>query len=367
MVTPFIFSLNNYHHDNINKLLKCLSFLSDSPGGPHAKCPRAARLKRELAITSAAIAPPFKWKQFLNPVMKGRKPMSYRSPVVFPPLTLSWPSRCQTLWLLVLVMSLMAGVALAGPPKEDVDLLGDFDADPVILPKLGEKVSISQLSLKPFSCLERITVKESGKGVVDTADRNLEFNYTVTLKVGKNPTLQRIFEEKRFPVDNSSPVTAPGAEVKLDYPTIDKPFGGFLANIFSMENRMANDFKPAGDETLNGFKCAVLAFESTPELSGLRIPLMDQWVSLRLRGRIWVDRRTYRLVRITALLQKLPKGWKSFGYTADFSLVPVIGPEVFLPVRLEIKAEYNQRTFLAVQEYSNFKVLPLPSAVKPRD
>jgi hypothetical protein len=293
--------------------------------------------------------------------------MSYRLPVIFPAGTLWLSSRCQILCHLFFVLSLMAGVAVAAPPKEDVDLLGDFDTDPVVLPKLGEKVSICQLSLKPFSCLERITIKESGKGVVDTADRNLEYHYMVTLRVGKNPTLQRIFEEKRFPVDSASSETVPGAEAKLDFPTIDKPFGGFLANIFSMENRMANDFKPAGEETLNGFKCAVLAFESTPELSGLRIPLMDHWVSLRLRGRIWVDHRTYRLVRVTALLQKLPKGWKSFSYAADFSLVPAIGPQVFLPVRLEIKAECNQRTLLAVQEYSNFKVLPLPSAVKPRD
>lgn len=263
----------------------------------------------------------------------------------------------QVQWVFPLVFFLFVGFSLCStaPPESDEGLLSRLQDDTLVLTRVGENVSISLLSLKNFSCREQVSIEESGKGLTGTISRNWVYHYQVALKKSKDPTLQHIFEEKRMPLESSS---SEAAGTLLDFPALENPFTGYLSGLFSLENRLANDYRGSGEETLNGIKCIVLAFETTPEFATLKIPFINQKASLRQRGRIWVDSRSYRLIRISGMQQKLPKGWRSYQYVTDYSLVPEICRQVNLPARIEIKAEWSGRTYLVRQEYSEFKLLP---------
>ncbi len=243
----------------------------------------------------------------------------------------------------------------AVPPESNEGLLTKLQDDTLVMTRVGENVSISLLSLRNFSCREQISVEESGKGLSGSTSRNWVYHYQVALKKSTEPTLQRIFEENRRSVEPSS---SEAAGTVLDIPTLENPFTGYLSGLFSLENRLANDYRGAGEETLNGVKSLVLAFETTPEFATLKIPFLNQKASLRQRGRLWVDSQSYQLIRIAGIQQKLPKGWKSYQYVAEYSLFPGIGRQVNLPVRIEIRAERSGRNYLVRQEYSDFKLLP---------
>jgi hypothetical protein len=127
--------------------------------------------------------------------------------------------------------------------------------------------------------------------------------------------------------------------------------------MFSLDNRLGLDLKKIKEEKQAGRECVLFSFLTFPDLSTVRLQMLDQWVGLRQQGEVWVDAANFQLVRITGQQLKLPKNWRSYKYEVEFSPLPDLGPKVFLPIHVGVKVEMKDRSYQVDQTYSKFELL----------
>jgi hypothetical protein len=246
-----------------------------------------------------------------------------------------------------------AGIYPAAPPEEP-DPFEGMEERALLLAKIGETTSLNLLSLKGFVCREKISLVTVTKKGEAAPLKLLEHRYQVVVEKSKKNPLQPRLVEKRLSLGGGGS-TEP---VKLDFPSFEEVFTGYLLAVFTFENRLANDYQLLPSEKRDGRECSVLAFESTPELTSVRIPLFDKWVSLRQKGKLWVDSSSFRILHLTAQQTKLPGGWKRYQYEADIRSLPALGPRIFLPVAIRLESVWNKTTYRVEQSYSGFELTP---------
>jgi hypothetical protein len=256
----------------------------------------------------------------------------------------------RTLAILSVVVLLIAGQAMAQKPDE-VDFDG-FEDNLLALTQVSEQITIDYLSLKSFRCKERIVAIETAVNSKSMRQHEAFNSYTVERKPDKRVNEKLVFSELRTPAQENTATTE-----SHDFPLFEAPFTGKWIDTFSFENRLANDFKKLPGEQIGGGSCLVFAFETVPEISVTKVPLLGAYVPLRQRGRVWIDAKTHQLVRLVAKQLKLPKGCKSYEYRIDFQPQTLFGRSLALPFRTELKIDMKDRGFAVVQEYSNFEVM----------
>jgi hypothetical protein len=249
----------------------------------------------------------------------------------------------------------LAGICQAAAPPEEPDPFEGMEEQSLLLAKIGETTSLNLLSIKGFTCREKISLVTMDKKQVPEPPRLLEHRYQVLVEKSKKNPLQPRLVEKRLPLQGTG---GPAEPIKLDFPSFEEVFTGYLLAVFTFENRLANDYRLLPSEKWDGRECTVLAFESAPELTSVRIPLFDKWVSLRQQGKIWVDVSSFRILHLTAQQKKLPGGWKRYQYEVDIRSLPALGPKIFLPVAIRLEVEWNKRIYKVEQVYCGFEPAP---------
>lgn len=250
--------------------------------------------------------------------------------------------------LIFLTLWLASSVWLSAQSPDEDEFAG-FEDDLLVLTQVGEQITLNQLSLKSFRCQEKIAIVETDSKTKSTQRREFSHPYLVARKPDRRANEKLIFAESR-------PIAPEGTTLDWDgVPLIDQPFTGRWMEAFSFEYRMANDFKKMPPETIDGRPCLVFAFETVPEITETRFPLLGQAVKVRQRGRVWIDAKTNQLVRLTGRQTKLPKGCKSYEYQIDFQPQILFGRNMALPARAELKVELKAKAFAVLQEYSRFE------------
>lgn len=249
----------------------------------------------------------------------------------------------------ILLASLLTwGFGAHAQKVSDDDFTG-FEDSLLALTQLSEQITLDQLSFRSFRCQERIAVVVKDSKTQQGERREFTHTYTLSRQPDRRGSEKLIFSESRFPV-------LPAAAWP-QLPLLEQPFTGAWIEAFSFENRLANDFKKLPPELIEGRECLVFAFETVPQISATKIKLLDKWVPLRQRGRIWVAPKTFQLVRLVARQTKLPKGSSSYEYRIDFRPQRMFGRSISMPVLAESKLGLRGKTFEVVQEYSKFEPL----------
>jgi hypothetical protein len=239
--------------------------------------------------------------------------------------------------------------------KKDEEPSDDSFVDEALLvSKLGNAASVSQYSLQEFVCQEQLKVVETGKSLSKPVIRELSSKYEVRREKAKQTSLQRRLIESRTSANSAGQESESSS---LNFPTMEKPFTGFLGQMFTSENRLNLDFRTLKKEVKNGHNCVLLDFQPMEHLDPLKIELMGQWISLIQHGQVWVDTSTNHPVSVIAEQQKLPKEWRVYKYEADFASTPALGPRVVLPIHIQLQVETKERRYQVEQTYSNFQLL----------
>ncbi|MEW5979545.1 MAG: hypothetical protein AB1898_27425 [Acidobacteriota bacterium] len=254
---------------------------------------------------------------------------------------------------LVLAWGLLAGPyglaqQVASEARDDFELFEDRLS---VLTRLSEKVTLDLLSLKRLTCRERILVREFDKQNQLRQQVEQVGHYEVVRQPDQRVNEQLLFRESRRPLEEP-----PSAPVLLaDTPLIDNLFTGVFSRMFSLENRLANDFKEVKEETVAERRCVVLEFETVPELNTTKILVLGKPVPLRLRGMVWIDAEKAELVRVSAKQTKLPKGCRTFEYVMDYTSLPIGTRTIRIPVRAELGVELKDKRILVEQSYFQFQ------------
>ncbi len=251
--------------------------------------------------------------------------------------------------LTFLLILLTPGFPVQAQKPDEADF-ESFEDSLLILTQLSEQITIDRLSLRSFRCEERLHVIETVVKSKSVRQHQALHSYTVERKPDQRVNDKLIFSETRSPASGES-----AAEEDSGFPLLENPFTGKWIEAFSLENRLANDFKKLPSEQVDGRSCQLFAFETVPEISGSRITILGNLVPLRQRGRVWVDAKTHQLVRLVAKQLKLPKGCRSYEYRMEFRNQALFGRSLSIPVRAELKIELKDRVYGVVQEYSKFE------------
>jgi hypothetical protein len=235
----------------------------------------------------------------------------------------------------------------------DQDFEG-LEDDLLVLTKLGEQVTLQQLSLKSFRCQERVRVTEIDKATKVTRQKEFVNPYEVIRKPDKRVNEQLLFTETR---SSSSLKDDPNQNPPWEFPTIENPFTGYVLQMFSFENRLASDFKKVREEKVEGRDCVVFAFETVPEMSATKILILGRTVALRQRGLVWVDAGTNHLIRLTAKQLRLPQGCRAYELQMDFVTRSIFGQKLSLPAHAELKVDLKQKSYQVEQDYGEFQPL----------
>lgn len=255
----------------------------------------------------------------------------------------------------LLGVSLVFALFAQKPKKKEEPSDESFVNDALVISQLGKVASVSFYSLRGFTCHEQLRVEETGKTLPTPVTRQFSSTYEVRQEKPKATSLQRGLIELR------SLAAAEGKKAvssSLDFPTLEKPFTGFLTQMFTSENRLNLDFKKVREEEKNGHKCALFDFQPMQYLDPLKIELMGEWISLIQSGQVWVDVATSHPVLVFAKQMKLPKQWRLYHYEAEFQSVPALGPNVIIPTRLKLTVSAQNRQYQVEQAYSDFQPLP---------
>ncbi len=229
-----------------------------------------------------------------------------------------------------------------------------FEDSLLALTKLSEETTLNQFAIRNFRCLERIQVLEVTKKTRDSHEGEFLSTYELNRKADRRADGQLLFTIARKPVASSS---QPQSSMPPDVPLIENPFTGYIVAVFTFENRLNSDFKRLRQESVAGRDCVVFAFETVPEISRSRIPILGKTVPLRQKGFVWIDSVNYQVVRLTAKQLKLPSGCRSYEYQIDFSLLNLFNREMSLATHLELNVELKDRSYRVIQNFSHFESL----------
>jgi hypothetical protein len=233
--------------------------------------------------------------------------------------------------------------------------LENFEDELLVLTKLSENLTVDFLSLKSFSCREKLLLTEEQEGSSESKQLEWEHSYQVIRQPRKRVVSEASFVEARKWQAGTS---AAGPEPTQEYPFFDAPFTGYVSQMFSLDNRLSNDFKRTKEENMLGRDCVVLTFETVQEITQRKISILKTEVPLRQRGLLWVTKDDYRLVRLKASQTKLPKGCRSYEYQIDFSPQSLAGRSVYLPFSLELTITLKNRIYRIIQNYTRFEAMP---------
>jgi hypothetical protein len=122
-----------------------------------------------------------------------------------------------------------------------------------------------------------------------------------------------------------------------------------LAALFAEGTRAA--FKPVDTDTLRGKRTIVYEFEVEQKNSKLSIKASgDRAVVTGYRGRIWVDRETFRVLRIEEISTDIPADFPVTAASSliDYDWVTINEQQYLLPISAEIKlsARLGERTIM---------------------
>ena len=230
------------------------------------------------------------------------------------------------------------------------DELNGFEDGLAVLTKLSEQITIDQLSLKSFRCLEKTMAIETDKKTKVSQRRETSSTYKVSRQSDKKFNDKPIFSETRILSEGAVQTNEIGA-----VPLIESPFTGYIIQAFSFDNRLSNDFKNVKKERLGERDCQVFSFETVSEISAVKISLLGKPVALRQKGLLWVDDETHQLVRVTAKQIKLPKGCISYEYRMDFKMLTLFGQRFSIPVSTVLIVDFKDKSYQVLQEYSDFQ------------
>jgi hypothetical protein len=237
--------------------------------------------------------------------------------------------------------------------EHDQDFEG-FEDNLLLLTKLGEQVTLHQLSLKSFRCQERVRVTEIDKASKVTRQKEFVNTYEVVRKPDKRVNEQLLFTETR---SSNSLNDVPDQNPPWEFPTIENPFTGYVLKMFSFENRLANDFKKVREEKVEGRDCVVFAFETVPEMSRTKILILGKTVALKQRGLVWVDAVTNHLIRLSTKQLRLPPGCKAYEFQMDFAAQSLFDRKLSLPAHTELRVDLKQKSYQVEQDYAEFQPL----------
>ena len=238
-----------------------------------------------------------------------------------------------------------------GIPQDD--FTADFDESLDILGQTIEKITVDGLNMKNLRCLETITIDEFDKKNNVTQHPVYKSQYEVRRKIKPRSAEHIGFTESRIPES----VDTPQPDLTI-FPLIDKPFTGEAIKNFTIENRIGTDYKKLRDETVAGHKCLVFTFQTVKDASTLSILLQGASIPLREQGIIWIDEKAQEIVRLSAKLNKVPKGMLSYEYQIEFKAHRLFGRSMALAEQIEIKAEYKEKKLQIVQRYDEFREIP---------
>ena len=123
---------------------------------------------------------------------------------------------------------------------------------------------------------------------------------------------------------------------------------GLLTEVFSEKSR--TEFQLSDAETLRNRPAAVYDFRIRKEHSGSTITYDNrQTIVVGVRGRVWVDRETYRVLRLETVSTDIPADFpvRASNSFIDYDWVDISGRQYLLPVRAVVEGTQEQdgRTF----------------------
>jgi len=113
-------------------------------------------------------------------------------------------------------------------------------------------------------------------------------------------------------------------------------FGTLLKDIFHPTT--AADFRAKGQETINHRTAKVYTFTVDKEHSHWRIQGGTQWILPAYKGTIWIDKETYRALRIEMQAVNMPAAFvlDHTESAADYDFVTIKDQKVLLPTHAEV-------------------------------
>ena len=122
-------------------------------------------------------------------------------------------------------------------------------------------------------------------------------------------------------------------------------FGTLVIDVFHPTT--AADFRPKGQETINHRTAKVYTFAVTKEHSHWRIQGGTQWILPAYKGTIWIDKETYRALRIEMEAVNMPQAFilDHTESAADYDFVMIKDQKILLPTHAEVlsceRGSYN--------------------------
>lgn len=113
-------------------------------------------------------------------------------------------------------------------------------------------------------------------------------------------------------------------------------FGTLVKDLFHPST--AADFRAAGTETIVHRSARVYTFAVDKDHSHWRIQGGTQWIQPAYKGRIWIDKETFRTLRIETEALKMPAAFvlDHAESAADFDFVNIKDQRVLLPTHAEV-------------------------------
>jgi hypothetical protein len=122
-------------------------------------------------------------------------------------------------------------------------------------------------------------------------------------------------------------------------------FGTLVIDVFHPTT--AADFRPKGQETINHRIAKVYTFAVTKEHSHWRIQGGTQWILPAYKGTIWLDKETYRALRIEMEAINMPQAFilDHTETAADYDFMLIKDQKILLPTHAEVlsceRGSYN--------------------------
>ncbi len=188
--------------------------------------------------------------------------------------------------------------------------------------------------LPNFVCQEIVTRYESETRKAEWHAQDL-LSYDLVYEDGK--------EDYRNPKINGKAVKA--GDDKNSGSWSSGEFGTLVIDIFHPST--AADFRPKGQETINHRIAKVYSFAVTKEHSHWRIQGGTQWILPAYKGTIWIDKETYRALRIEMEAINMPQAFilDHTESAADYDFVNIKDQKILLPTHAEVlsceRGSYN--------------------------
>ncbi len=135
-----------------------------------------------------------------------------------------------------------------------------------------------------------------------------------------------------------------------------------LKALFSEESRA--DFRLADTDTLRGRRALVYEFAVKKEFSKQTIKAEgDRIVTVGYHGRVWIDRETFRVLRVESIATDIPEDFPVTAASSviDYDWVTIAGKQYLLPSHAEIELTagsgeraYQTRNEIRFRNYQKF-------------